>query len=104
MTDVDVLAKVWSERPLALVLVGISGVLSLFYNVFQYGIVQSLSASYTAFAGNFNKAATIAIGLLVGLETLPPGAWGMVMVAACLGNISAFTAFNVVKANAKKST
>lgn len=97
MTDWGILLKVLALKPSAIGLAAVSGVLALFYNVFQYGIVQSLSASYTAFAGNFNKAATIAIGLLVGLETLPPAAWGWVMALACLGNIGAFTAFNVVK-------
>jgi hypothetical protein len=97
MTDWGILLKVLELKPSAIGLAAVSGVLALFYNVFQYGIVQSLSASYTAFAGNFNKAATIAIGLLVGLEKLPPGAWGWVMVLACLGNIGSFTAFSVAK-------
>jgi len=101
VTDVQVLLKVWGECPHALALVGVSGILSLFYNVFQYGIVQSLSASYTAFAGNFNKAATIALGILVGLEQLPGGPWSAVLVIAVLGNIGAFTAFNFVKLRAK---
>jgi drug/metabolite transporter (DMT)-like permease len=104
MTDWEILMKVLELRPTAVTLAAISGVLALMYNVFQYNIVQTLSASYTAFAGNFNKAATIALGLIVGLETLPPGVWGIVMVAACLGNIVAFTAFNIVKAGAKKDT
>jgi len=104
MTDWEILMKVLELRPTAFTLAAISGVLALFYNVFQYNIVQTLSASYTAFAGNFNKAATIALGLVVGLEALPPGVWGVVMLLACLGNIGAFTAFNVVKASAKKET
>jgi hypothetical protein len=97
MTDWEILMKVLELRPASVGLVAVSGVLALFYNVLQYGIVQRLSASYTAFTGNFNKAATIALGLMVGLESLPPGVWGLVMVLACIGNIGAFTAYNVVK-------
>jgi len=67
------------------------------YNVLQYGIVQTLSPAHTTFAGNFNKAATIVLSLLVGLESLPEGKWGPVMLFAVFGNIVAFTAFNVVK-------
>merc|ERR1719433_877109 len=101
LTDREVFMIVFEKKPSVVLLAAFSGVLALFYNVFQYGIVHSLSASYTAFAGNFNKAATIAIGIIVGLESLPPGIWGLVMVIACLGNIGAFTAFNIVKIKAK---
>jgi len=101
VTDREIFMVVLHKKPSVILLAAFSGVLAFFYNVFQYGIVHSLSASYTAFAGNFNKAATIALGIIVGLENLPPGFWGIVMVCACLGNIGAFTAFNIAKMRAK---
>lgn len=96
LTDWEILKIVLENRPTALTLAALSGVLALFYNVFQYGIVQSLSASYTAFAGNFNKAATIALGIIVGLESLPPAPWNFVMILAVFGNIASFTMYSMV--------
>lgn len=101
VTDWEVLCKVMAEKPSAVILAGISGVLAFFYNVFQYGIVHSLSASYTAFAGNFNKAATIALGIIVGLEHLPPFPWSGVMLLAIGGNIIAFTMYSIISMKAK---
>merc|ERR1712217_607319 len=77
-----------------------SGALSLAYNTLQYGIVQCLSATHVAFAGNFNKAVTIPLALLVGLEHLPPGKWGWIMLFACFGSIGAFAVYNVVSGGA----
>jgi len=100
-TDWEIFWAVWKLSPLTIFLALLSGVLALGYNVLQYGIVQSLSATHTAFAGNFNKVATIMLALLVGLETLPEGYWGVLMLCAVFGNIGAFTAYNYLKAKAK---
>lgn len=97
MTDWSIFSAVCGLSPMTVALATFSGGLALMYNVLQYGIVQTLSPAHTTFAGNFNKAATIVLSLLVGLESLPEGKWGPVMLFAVFGNIVAFTAFNVVK-------
>merc|ERR1712113_723506 len=84
------------KSPSTVGLAALSGALSLAYNTLQYGIVQCLSATHVAFAGNFNKALTIPLALLVGLEHLPAGKWGWIMLLACFGSIGAFAAYNVV--------
>ena len=55
-------------------------------------------ASHAAFAGNFNKAATISISICLGLETLPGGKWKFVMLLGIAGNILAFTAWSYLQA------
>lgn len=97
LTDWQVISKVVELSPATLGLAVFSGVLAFAYNILQYGIVQTLSASHTAFAGNFNKAATIVIALVVGLEGLPEGRWGILMAGAVFANIAAFTAYNISK-------
>jgi len=96
MTDAQIFVEVLHRSPNAIGLALLSGVLALGYNVLQYTIVQALSATHAAFAGNFNKAATIALALLLGLEVLPGGSWSLVMIAAILGNVIAFTLYNLV--------
>uniref|UniRef100_A0A7S1KWU3 Sugar phosphate transporter domain-containing protein n=1 Tax=Alexandrium catenella TaxID=2925 RepID=A0A7S1KWU3_ALECA len=98
VTDREVLAKVFALSPLTLVLVLLSGVFSVSYNVLRYAMVQHLSASHTAFAGNFNKALTIMISLLLGLERVPDGVWSSVMLLSVAGSISAFMAYSVMTA------
>jgi len=95
-TDREVLAKVLALRPLALVLILLSGVFSVSYNVLRYAMVQQLSASHTAFAGNFNKAVTIMISLVLGMEPLPDGIWCSVMLLSIAGSISAFMAYSLM--------
>merc|ERR1712216_686104 len=74
------------------------------YNVLQYTIVQSLTAAHTTFAGNFNKAATVALALILGMEQLPPGGWGVLMLSAILCNILAFTAYSVISERSRSSS
>jgi len=102
MTDWEVLGEVMARNPSALVPVLFSGVLAFVYNVLQYTLVHKLSAAYASFAGNFNKAATVFLSLLFGLEAVPAGSWGYVFIAAVVGNIGAFTAFSALKVQAKK--
>merc|ERR1712073_119918 len=89
-----------TKSPGVVVLAALSGALSLAYNTLQFGIVQCLSATHVAFAGNFNKALTIPLALLVGLEHLPPGKWGLIMLFACFGSIGAFAVYNAVSGGA----
>jgi len=98
-TDWEVLAKVVSLRPMVLVLVLLSGVFSVSYNVLRYAMVQQLSPAHTAFAGNFNKALTIVMSLMLGLEPVPVGMWGSVMLLSIAGSISAFMVYNFLAAS-----
>ncbi|CAK9116929.1 unnamed protein product [Durusdinium trenchii] len=98
MTDWEVLKQLLDRNPYVLLHVFTSGVLSLIYNSLQYTMVHKLSATHATFAGNFNKAATIALSLFLGLEALPSGLYGKIFVLAILGNITAFTAFSASKA------
>merc|ERR1719277_1393510 len=97
LTDWEILREVLDSNWSVLILAALSGVFALGFNLLKYGIVQRLSATHTAFAGNFNKAFTIILTMVVGLEPYPTDGWGWLMVAAYVGNIGAFTAYNVVK-------
>merc|ERR1719229_1165784 len=90
MTDWEVLEEVLARNPMAMTPMLFSGLLAFVYNILQYTLVHKLSASYATFAGNFNKAATVALSLLLGLEALPDGKHGYVFILAVVGNITAF--------------
>ncbi|CAK0906629.1 unnamed protein product [Prorocentrum cordatum] len=77
-----------------------SALASLVYNILAFSIVQYLSATHVAFAGNFNKAATVPLALLVGIDHLPQGVYGPIMVVSAVVNILAFSAYNVVTGGA----
>lgn len=98
MTDSQVLDKVAVLNPEILLYVVLSGGIAAAYNVLQYAVVQQLSPTHAAFAGNFNKAATIMLSICLGLESLPGGKWSTVMLLAIFGNIGAFTGFSMLKA------
>eukprot|EP00931_Biecheleriopsis_adriatica_P063643 TRINITY_DN38583_c0_g1_i1.p1 TRINITY_DN38583_c0_g1~~TRINITY_DN38583_c0_g1_i1.p1 ORF type:complete len:483 (-),score=102.57 TRINITY_DN38583_c0_g1_i1:62-1387(-) len=104
MTDWEVLQEVMSRNPWVLMPVAFSGVLAFCYNILQYSLVRKLSAAYAAFAGNFNKAATVALSLALGLEALPAGSYGQLFLLAVLGNIAAFTVFSSLKASSGKGS
>ncbi|CAJ1458411.1 unnamed protein product [Effrenium voratum] len=97
MTDLQVFHHVWEWSPGVLGLAWMLGVCASGYNVLQYSMAQSLSATYTTFAGNFNKAFTVVISLAAGLEQLPEGAWGIIMLLATVGNILSFTGYSVLQ-------
>lgn len=101
MTDWEVLLAVMERKPAALLPVVFSGVLSFFYNILQYTMVHKLSASYATFTGNFNKAATVALSLILGLEALPAGGYGHLFLLGVIGNIAAFTMYSIHKTGAK---
>lgn len=104
LTDWEVYQKVHVLSPGTIFLVIASGIVSAGYNFIQYTVVQSLSASHAAFAGNFNKAATISLSICLGLETLPGGRWKFVMLLGIAGNILAFTAWSYLQAVRKQKT
>jgi len=97
LTDWEILEEVWESNQSVVYLAALSGVFALGFNLLKYGIVQRLSATHTAFAGNFNKAFTIVLAMLQGLEPWPSDGWGWLMVAAYTGNIAAFTGYNIAK-------
>merc|ERR1719203_889792 len=97
LTDWEILKEALDSNRSVLILAALSGVFALGFNLLKYGIVQRLSATHTAFAGNFNKAFTIILTMVVGLEPYPTDGWGWLMVAAYVGNIGAFTAYNIAK-------
>lgn len=100
MTDWEVFLLAVRRDPSFLGLALFSGVLAFAYNVLQYGVVQQLSATHAAFAGNVNKVATIVLSLLFGLEAQRQ--WGVVMIVAGVGNIGAFAAYSLAKTQAKE--
>merc|ERR1712032_234307 len=99
-TDFWVASQVWTHNKSTFALAASSSLASLIYNILQFGIVQYLSATHVAFAGNFNKAATIPLAILVGIDSLPQGKWGPIMIIGAIINILAFTAYNMVTGGA----
>jgi len=96
LTDWQVFRTIFTLSPSTFAMILLSGVLSLGHNLVQYMMVQSLSATHTAFAGNVNKAAMIGLSLCLGFEDLPGGIWSPVMLSSVLGNFVAFTAFTAL--------
>jgi len=97
MTDWEVFSRVYETARGVLGFASLLGIFATAYNVLQFEMAQSLSATYTTFAGNFNKATTVMISLAIGLEHLPQGVWGLVMLLATLGNIASFTGYSLLQ-------
>merc|ERR1740123_1709732 len=104
MTDLDVVRRVLELSPSTMVWLCFSGIFAAGYNVLNYTVVQKLSATQAAFAGNFNKAASIALSIFLGLEHLPSGAWGALMVLAIAGNVGSFTRYSLLKSAEKRAS
>jgi hypothetical protein len=118
VTDTWVVAEVVKTNPKLLMLVLCFGPVAFLYNILQWKLVQSMSATTTTFAGNFNKAASIVIAVLIGIDTLPSGHFpgrfspeelgayaptrAFVYKAAVAGNILAFTAYSLLQEYNKK--
>lgn len=96
-TDWDILQVVLKLNPGVLGLVVVLGPLAFGYNVFTWRLIHTLTPTFTAAAGNFNKAATIALALLLGIDRIPGNWWGALNVAALVGNILAFTAYSALR-------
>ncbi|CAK0831559.1 unnamed protein product, partial [Prorocentrum cordatum] len=94
LTDVQVLRQVLTLSPGTVGWLALSGVFGVAYNVLQFQLVQAFSAAHTAFAGNFNKGATIALSICLSLESLPPRPWDRVMLIALAGNVCAFACYS----------
>jgi len=100
--DWQVVLKVIQLSPTkTIILTILSGVLAAGYNFLMYFLVQTFSATHTAFAGNFNKAALIMLSLLLGMEHLPGGRWGSLMIFGVIVNVVSFTMYGSVRSNTK---
>jgi len=97
LTDWQITKTVAQHAPEVIGLALLSGGFAVCYNVLTYSFVQSLSATHAAFASNFNKAATIALSVIIGLEIIQFNGWGGMMVAGVAGNIGAFTLYSLFK-------
>merc|ERR1712117_559155 len=83
----------------------LSGVFSFAYNIIQFSIVHTLSPSATAFGGNFNKAALVFLTLLLPflqVHSLPPPPWNIIIWAAVIGNVAAFSYYSFLQIQAKQ--
>lgn len=96
-TDWEIFRKVLEVSPSTLGWILVSGSFAAGYNLLQYLMVNYLTATHTAFCGNFNKAATIALSLATGMEALPGGVWSFWMAAAIVGNLMSFSAYSLLK-------
>jgi len=93
-TDFSVAVEVANLSPSTVVLVMMSGIWALAYNLLLYNIVKTLCPYFASFAANFNKVAAIGLALLLGLEALPEGYFRYLMCAGVIGNMLSFTAFS----------
>jgi len=98
VTDWQVWKMVATLSPKTSIALLVSGWLAICNNLLQYWLVQRLNATHTAFAGNVNKAVTITLSMALGVETLPGGAWSIVMIMSVLGNVVSFAGYTVIKA------
>jgi len=98
---VEVFRRLWEINPAVFKWVLLSGLFSFIYNTFVTFMIVKLSPATTAFAGNFKKAATILIALLI-LERGISGPRGLVVLLAVMGNITAFTFYNVLRKRRKQ--
>eukprot|EP00440_Ansanella_granifera_P065629 gb/GFBE01071176.1/.p1 GENE.gb/GFBE01071176.1/~~gb/GFBE01071176.1/.p1 ORF type:complete len:765 (+),score=153.79 gb/GFBE01071176.1/:1-2295(+) len=103
MTDWEVILEVARLSPSTVMLAFLSGPLALAYNMLQYHLIQSLSATFVAYTGNMSSAFTVVLSMLFGMESLPRDWRGVVVVVGCLGNIGAFAGFAAVRAKASSS-
>lgn len=92
LTDIAIAREVIRLSPMTFFLAIMSGALALFYNMLLYTVVQTLSASTSAFASTCNKFVTILLALVFGFEVLPAQSWlSAVMLLGIAGNLIAFT-------------
>jgi hypothetical protein len=94
-TDWAIVKEVARYSPGTIGLAFLSGVFAFGNNWIQYYLSQSISSTFTAFAGTANKAATIFLAVLVGLEAFPKGAAGTIMLLAVIGNLLSFCAYSM---------
>jgi len=101
ITDWEVFRAIFQLKPIVLGFVAWSGVLACGFNLFTTKLVVRLSPATTAFAGNFNKAALTLLSLILIDSNIPPGYRGWLLLAGVIGNIAAFTCYNISKRGRK---
>eukprot|EP00928_Gymnodinium_smaydae_P003190 TRINITY_DN11138_c0_g2_i1.p1 TRINITY_DN11138_c0_g2~~TRINITY_DN11138_c0_g2_i1.p1 ORF type:complete len:504 (+),score=76.91 TRINITY_DN11138_c0_g2_i1:55-1566(+) len=102
MTDIHILKEILSLRPLLFGLGCLSGVFALAYNLLMYNICQALSAMTIEMVSNFNKAATIGLAIVIGMEKLP--AQNPYLLVYCIiGNLACICMFGVTEARARSA-
>jgi len=104
-SDFDILMMTANIAPATFELFVLSGFFSFAYNIIQFSIVHTLSPSATAFGGNFNKAALVLLTLLLPclqVHKLPNPPWNIIIWAAVLGNVAAFSYYSYLQMQAKQ--
>jgi drug/metabolite transporter (DMT)-like permease len=105
-SDFDIMMMTRQIAPSTFELFILSGFFSFAYNIIQFKIVHELSPSATAFGGNFNKAALVFLTLLLPflqVHSLPPAPWNIIIWAAVLGNVAAFSYYSYLQILAKQA-
>jgi len=105
-SDFDILMMTRNIAPSTFELFVLSGFFSFAYNIIQFSIVHTLSPSATAFGGNFNKAALVFLTLLLPflqVHSLPPAPWNIIIWAAVIGNVAAFSYYSYLQILAKQA-
>merc|ERR1719410_645532 len=104
-SDFDILMMTAKVAPSTFELFILSGFFSFAYNIIQFTIVHTLSPSATAFGGNFNKAALVFLTLLLPflqVHELPNPPWNIIIWAAVIGNVAAFSYYSYLQILAKQ--
>jgi len=104
-SDFDILMMTAKIAPSTFELFVLSGIFSFAYNIIQFTIVHTLSPSATAFGGNFNKAALVLMTLLLPflqVHALPDPPWNIIIWAAVIGNVAAFSYYSYLQMKAKQ--
>eukprot|EP00928_Gymnodinium_smaydae_P012163 TRINITY_DN14422_c0_g1_i1.p1 TRINITY_DN14422_c0_g1~~TRINITY_DN14422_c0_g1_i1.p1 ORF type:complete len:491 (-),score=59.99 TRINITY_DN14422_c0_g1_i1:49-1521(-) len=99
MTDLQIIGVALSNNRHVFGYVAVSGVFAAMYNCLLYSIVQSMSPTIAAYSSNVNKIATLGYSFLLGMESLPDGRCGVVMVVAIAGSLAAFMLYGVDEAS-----
>jgi len=90
MTDYSIIMQCFAMQPAILVIIVVSGVLSLAYNMLLYSMAQNISPEYAAWCSNINKVAAIWLSVLFGFEKTPAVPGSIVFYLGCVGTFSAF--------------
>merc|ERR1712242_361683 len=99
-SDLDILMWTSTNAPSTFELFVLSGVFSFAYNIVQFTIVHTMSPSATAFGGNFNKAALVFLTLILPflqVHKLPGPPYILVIWAAVIGNVAAFSYYSYLQ-------
>jgi len=94
-TDLDVLSRGYTLRPVLLIIIGFSGVLAFGYNILSTFFAGRLSATTASLVGTLPTSTLISLVLLEGRQ--PSGMWGLALWASVVGNVVAFAAYKAAK-------